>query len=328
MQEILHVRELRTYYHAPNRIVPAVDGVSFTLYQGEVLGIVGESGSGKSTVVRSITRIFNPLTTKIEGGEILFEGQNLASLPERELRRVRGKRISMVFQNAQAALDPVYTIGNQLGEAVLAHERLPRKALQARACELLRQVNIPEPETRLQSYPHQLSGGMQQRVLIAMALACRPRIILADEPTTALDVTIQAQILKLLSDIRTDYGMSIILITHNMGVIAEMCDRMLVMYGGAVMEEGSCAAIFAEPLHPYTQGLLACIPSVAESREALYSIPGQVPRFCAPVTACRFCGRCPKAFALCREKEPPLLASGEGGRFVRCWLFSGRRPND
>ncbi len=322
MKEILRIHDLRTYYYSQTQVVPAIDGVSFTLSEGEVLGIVGESGCGKSTVVRSITRIFDQSTTKIESGEVLYDGQDLLKISNRALREIRGKQISMVFQNPQASLDPVYTIGNQIQEAIAAHEKLPREALRTRACELLRQVKIPNPESRMNAYPHQLSGGMQQRVLIAMALACRPRLIIADEPTTALDVTIQAQILRLLSDIREEYGMSIILITHNMGVVAQMCDRMLVMYGGVVMEEGRCTDIFTRPLHPYTEGLLACIPNIEQDKEELYSVPGQVPRFSVPVARCRFCERCSNASEQCRKEEPPLFTVSEGERFIRCWMFA------
>ncbi|WP_220376485.1 ABC transporter ATP-binding protein [Cohnella lupini] len=321
METILDVQDLQTYYRTGKQVVPAVDGVSFRLAKGEVLGIVGESGSGKSTVVRSIIRLLDKNTTRIENGRVLFRGKDLLKLSGRELRGIRGKSISMVFQNPLSSLNPVYTIGNQIQEAILTHESMSRAKARDRALHLLEQVEIPSPELRLDDYPHQLSGGMQQRVLIAMALACQPEIILADEPTTALDVTIQSQILELLSRIRDERNMSIILITHNMGVIAEMCDRMLVMYGGVVMEEGKCTDVFASPLHPYTLGLLASIPSLEEEKEELYAIPGQVPHFNAPVSSCRFCSRCDQVFTRCREEEPPFIQIGDG-RFVRCWLYA------
>ncbi|MFB9273828.1 ABC transporter ATP-binding protein [Cohnella cellulosilytica] len=327
METILDVQNLQTYYRAGKQAVPAVDGVSFTLAKGEVLGIVGESGSGKSTVVRSIIRLLDKNTTRIVNGKVLFHGKDLLKLSGREMRGIRGKSIAMVFQNPLSSLNPVYTIGNQIQEAIRTHESMSRAEARDRALHLLKQVNIPSPELRLDDYPHQLSGGMQQRVLIAMALACQPEIMLADEPTTALDVTIQSQILELLSEIRDELNMSVILITHNMGVIAEMCDRMLVMYGGVVMEEGTCTDVFANPLHPYTRGLLASIPSLEEDKEELYAIPGQVPHFRAPVSSCRFCSRCDHVFTRCREQEPPSIPIGEG-RSVRCWLYAREKDSD
>lgn len=321
MTEILNVKNLKTYYHSAKCVVPAVDGVSFNLRKGEILGIVGESGSGKSTVVRSINRILNKTYTRIEDGEIMFQNQDLIKLSDKDMCNIRGKHISMVFQNPLSSLNPVYTIGNQIQEAILTHEKMTKVQAREKSLHLLEQVNIPSPEMRLNDYPHQLSGGMQQRVLIAIALACNPEIMIADEPTTALDVTIQSQILELLAKIRNEFHMSIILITHNMGVIAESCDRMLVMYGGVVMEEGKCTDVFANPLHKYTKGLLASIPSIEEEKEELYSIPGQIPNFSVPITCCRFCSRCEYAFDKCRELEPPLFKQNSE-RAVRCWLFT------
>ncbi|HWR24556.1 MAG TPA: ABC transporter ATP-binding protein [Feifaniaceae bacterium] len=323
MDELLRVRGLKTYYYSAKHVIPAVDGVSFSLRQGEVLGLVGESGSGKSTVARSVTRIFNKAYTRIEAGEILFHGRDLLKVPDKKMFGIRGRHISMVFQNPQTSLNPVFSVGNQLEEAILLHEKMPRALAREKAVELLRQVNIPSPGLRMGDFPHQLSGGMQQRVMIAIALACRPELIIADEPTTALDVTIQAQILDLFTRLRGEYGMSMLLITHNMGVVAEICDRMMVMYGGVVMEEGRCADVFAKPLHEYTKGLLACIPNLDEDKDLLYSIPGQAPRLEAPVRACRFSDRCGKAFGKCREQEPPLIAL-TGARAVRCWLYGGK----
>jgi oligopeptide/dipeptide ABC transporter ATP-binding protein len=323
VEDVLTVNNLKTYYYSNNKKVPAVDGVSFRLYKGEVLGIVGESGCGKSTVARSILDLLDKSYTKIEAGEILFHGSDLLRMNSKELNRVRGKKISMIFQNPQAALNPVYTVGDQIAEVLQLHEKMSKKDVKARVIELLRLVGIPAPETRLMDYPHQMSGGMQQRIVIAIALACNPEVVIADEPTTALDVTIQAQILDLMTRIKRQSQMGMILITHNMGVVAEMCDRMMVMYGGVVVEEGATADIFAAPSHPYTQGLLASIPSIEEDKEELYSIPGSVPRLTAPVTHCRFAGRCPHTFDKCEESEPPLLDLGNGHQ-AKCWLLEDK----
>lgn len=323
MEDVLTVNNLKTYYYSNNKKVPAVDGVSFRLYKGEVLGIVGESGCGKSTIARSILNLLDKSYTKIEDGEILFHGSNLLNLNAKDLNRIKGKKISMIFQNPQAALNPVFTVGDQIAEVLRIHENISKKEVKARVIELLRLVGIPAPETRLNDYPHQMSGGMQQRILIAIALACNPEVVIADEPTTALDVTIQAQILDLMTRIKKQFQMGMILITHNMGVVAEMCDRMMVMYGGVVVEEGATADIFAAPSHPYTQGLLASIPSIEEDKEELYSIPGSVPRLTAPVTHCRFAGRCPHTFSKCEEIEPPLLDLGNGHK-AKCWLLEDK----
>ncbi len=316
MDEILRVDNLKVYYYSAKRVVPAVDGVSFTLKKGEILGIVGESGCGKSTVVRGIIGLIDERYTRIEAGQVLMEGKNLADLPLRELCRIRGKKISMIFQNPLSSLNPVYTIGSQIEEAILVHEKPSKAQLKERVLELLKLVHIPAPEMRYNDYPHQLSGGMQQRVLIAIALACNPQVIIADEPTTALDVTIQAQILELLRELNEKMGVGVIFITHNMGVVAEMCDEMMVMYGGVVVEKGKCEEIFENPLHPYTRGLLAAIPSIKEDKEELFSIKGQVPVFAHPVTRCRFADRCGLCEDRCLKGEPPL--SVFSGREVRC----------
>jgi oligopeptide/dipeptide ABC transporter ATP-binding protein len=320
MEHILTVNNLKTYYYSKSKIVPAVDGVSFRLNKGEVLGIVGESGCGKSTVARSILDLLDKSYTRIEDGEILFHGEDLLKLDYKALNRIRGKKISMIFQNPQSSLNPVYVIGDQISEVLTIHEKITKKEAKARVIELLRLVGIPAPETRLNDYPHQMSGGMQQRVMIATALACNPEVVIADEPTTALDVTIQSQILQLMNQIKHQFNMGILLITHNMGVVAEMCDRVMVMYGGVVVEEGATADIFASPSHPYTQGLLAAIPSIEEDKEELFSIPGVVPRFSAPVTQCRFAGRCAFAFDKCVASEPPLFDLGQGHK-AKCWLL-------
>ncbi len=326
MSEILRVKGLHTYYYSKNKIVPACDGVDFTVDKGEIVGIVGESGCGKSTVVRSVVGLIDKAYTRVESGEVIFDGQDLLKLSYKQMCKIRGKRISMIFQNPLSSLNPVYTIGNQICEILMLHEDLNKKQAMERAVELLREVKIPHPEMRINCFPHELSGGMQQRVLIAIALACNPELIIADEPTTALDVTIQAQILDLLREIRAKHGMGMILITHNMGVVAEMCEKILIMYGGVVVEEGPCVDVFKNPRHPYTQGLLAAIPSVAEDKEELYSIPGTVPVFSVPVTRCRFADRCTRACERCTQAEPPLIEMADG-RKVRCFLAAEEGVN-
>ncbi|WP_342768275.1 ABC transporter ATP-binding protein [Cohnella lupini] len=329
MENVLTVNNLKTYYFSKNNVTPAVDGVSFRLLRGEVLGIVGESGCGKSTVARSILDLLDRSYAKIQGGEILFHEHDLLKLKKKDLNRIRGKKISMIFQNPQSSLNPVFTVGNQIAEILNIHERMTKQETKARVIELLRLVGIPAPETRLTSYPHQLSGGMQQRIMIAIALACNPEVVIADEPTTALDVTIQSQILALMNQIKTKLRMGMLLITHNMGVVAEMCDRVMVMYGGVVVEQGETASIFASPSHPYTKGLLASIPSIKEDKEELYSIPGAVPKLTVPVNHCRFADRCPHAFGKCHESEPPFFEV-ENGHQAKCWLLedtAGRTHN-
>ena len=320
-ENILTVQNLKVYYHSANRIVPAVDGVDLTLAPGEMLGIVGESGCGKSTAARALIGLYDKSYTQIAGGKALFAGMDLLKLPVHALNRIRGKRISMIFQNPLTSLNPVYTIENQISEIIRLHEKLGRTAIHARCLELMKLVGIPAPEERLKDYPHQLSGGMQQRVLIAIALACNPDIVIADEPTTALDVTIQAQILNLIRDINRKMGMAMILISHNMGIIAEMCDRIMVMYGGVTVEEGDVVSLFRTPMHPYTRGLLMAIPSIEEEREALFTIEGTVPRFSLPVTGCRFAERCKQAMDICRREAPQMISLADG-RNIRCHLYS------
>lgn len=322
-EPVLKVHNLKSYYVSVDGAIPAVDGVDLTLYPGEIVGIVGESGCGKSTVVRALMGLMDPVTSHREAGTALFEGRDLFSLKEKELCRIRGKGISMIFQNPLSALDPVYTIGNQITEILKIHESITEKQAREKAVELLRQVNIPSPELRLNQYPHELSGGMQQRVVIAIALACNPKILIADEPTTALDVTVQAQILALIKELRDRLNIAVILITHNMGVVAAVCDRMMVMYGGVVVEEGSCQEIFSAPRHPYTKGLLEAIPSIGEDKEILYTIPGQVDRLRSPVTFCRFQKRCGQACEKCGQKEPEL--KGADGHLCRCILADDKR---
>ena len=320
MEKILEVKDLRTYYYTPKRIVPAADDVNFVIHRGEVVGLVGESGCGKSTVARSLVGLIDKSNTRIESGEILFDGKDLAKMKKKELYDIRGNKISMIFQDPFVSLSPVYTVGYQIFEVMKAHNpKLRRKDAEPQIIELMRKVGIPSPEMRIHDYPYQMSGGMQQRIMIAIALACNPDILIADEPTTALDVTVQAQVLDLLRQLKDEYQMSVILISHNLGVIASMCDRIMVMYGGVVVEEGSSIEIFKDPKHPYTQGLLASIPSIAEDKEELYSIPGTVPTFSAPVTQCRFAGRCAHCTEECLKGEPVLQDLGNG-RKVRCIL--------
>ena len=326
-EPILQVKDLKTYYYSQKTTVAAVDGVDFSLEKGSVLGIVGESGCGKSTVARSLVGLLDHANSRTVAGSVIFDGRDVLQMDKEELRQIRGKRISMIFQDPFVSLNPVYTIKDQIYEVLKVHENLPKAQAEERVLELLRLVGIPHPELRLNSYPYQLSGGMQQRVMIAIALACQPEILLADEPTTALDVTVQAQIMELISQLKEEREMSIILISHNMGIIAEMCDQMLVMYGGVVVEEGSCKQIFAAPKHPYTIGLLGAIPSVVVDKEELDSIPGIVPKLTPPVVGCRFASRCAYANDRCRAQEPPIFPVEEG-HGARCWLHERKEKEE
>ena len=322
---VLRVHDLKTYFVTDrgSGTARAVDGVSFELYPGETLGIVGESGCGKTVMSLSILRLIpEPPGHILPGSYVEFEHRNLLTLPPRELRAVRGNRIAMVFQEPMTSLNPVLPIGHQVAEAALVHRQLSRSAARARAIELLRLVGIPDPDTRVDDYPHQLSGGMRQRVMIAMALMCHPQILIADEPTTALDVTIQAQILDLLSRLRRELNMAVLLITHDLGVVAGSADRVIVMYAGQVVETATTRQLFAAPRHPYTEGLLASIPRLDEERERLHSIPGSVPPATAWPAGCRFHPRCPYAWDKCRTEEPPLLDTGTAGHSARCWLVA------
>jgi peptide/nickel transport system ATP-binding protein/oligopeptide transport system ATP-binding protein len=297
--------------------ISAIEDVSLTLEPGEVLGIVGESGSGKSVTALSIMGLLPQPLAKITAGTIRFEGQELTKLSEQRLQKIRGPGIAMVFQEPMTSLNPVFSIGEQLMETLRAHERLSAKAQRARAVEMLDRVGIPSASRRLDDYPHQLSGGQRQRVMIAIALCCRPRLLIADEPTTALDVTIQAQILDLLLDLRDEYGMAVIVITHNMGVIAETADRVLVMYAGRIVEQAPVTRIFDRPAHPYTKGLLACVPSLAQDRERLFAIPGTLPEPARRPPGCRFAPRCGFVIKAC-EENLPLLEEIEAGHAAAC----------
>ncbi|MCL6548091.1 MAG: ABC transporter ATP-binding protein [Alicyclobacillus sp.] len=296
----------------------AVDDVSFEVRKGETVGLVGESGCGKSVTALSILRLLGPAGRLFEG-EIWFDGRNLAALNEREMRKIRGADIGMVFQEPMASLNPVRTIGEHIAEPLRIHRRLSKQAARSRAVELLKAVGIPRAEQVVDEYPHRLSGGMRQRVMIASAIACQPKLLIADEPTTALDVTIQAQILDLLRDIRRTGEMATLLITHDLGVVAETCDRVIVMYAGQVVEQGTVRDIFRRPAHPYTAALLRSLPRVEGRQERLASIPGSVPSLDRMPTGCRFAGRCVHAVERCRTEPPPMF-SLETGQSARCWL--------
>lgn len=320
---LVHIHNLRTHFYTEDGVVPAVDGVNLYIKRGETLGVVGESGCGKSVTSLSIMRLIPTPPGKIVEGEILFEGQDLVKKSEAEMRKIRGNDISMIFQEPMTSLNPVYTIGDQIAEAIQLHQGLNRKDAIDKAIEMLRLVGIPLPERRVKEYPHQLSGGMRQRVMIAMALSCNPKLLIADEPTTALDVTIQAQILELMKKLKRDLGMAIMLITHDLGVVAEMCERVVVMYGGKVVEEGDVVSIFKNPLHPYTEGLLRSVPRMDEDVEKLHVIEGVVPNPLHLPKGCRFHPRCPYAVDRCKEEQPQLEQVAPG-RFVACILAAER----
>jgi peptide/nickel transport system ATP-binding protein len=319
---LLRVEDLKTHFHTRDGVVRAVDGVSFDVLPGETLAIVGESGCGKSVTSMSILRLLPMPPARIAGGRIEFDGRNLLELTEPAMRKVRGNAISMIFQEPMTSLNPVLTIGRQIAEALVLHRGMTEKAAMTRAAEMLRKVHIPEAERRLKQYPHELSGGMRQRVMIAMALACGPRLLIADEPTTALDVTIQAQILELMRELRDETGASIILITHDLGVVAEIAHRVVVMYAGRKVEEAPIAELFAAPRHPYTRGLLGSMPhlgdSVNETGKRLVEIPGMVPSLKEPDPGCLFAPRCPNASVRCVREAPPLEAHAPG-HLAACW---------
>ena len=321
MEPILEVSNLRTYFHGKDGAVPAVDGVSFSVAAGQTLGIVGESGCGKSITALSILQLMPTRTAQIEqGSSIRLQGEELLTKTPQQMCRLRGDEIAMIFQDPMTSLNPVMTIGRQMSEVFITHQGMKKKEAWAHAVEMLRSVGIPAPEARAKEYPHQLSGGMKQRVMIAMALSCKPAVLIADEPTTALDVTIQAQILDLMVQMKEKTNTAILLITHDMGVVAEMADYVLVMYAGHVMEYASAAELFDEPLHPYTRGLLESIPRLDRDVDVLHTIPGNVPNLSDMPKGCRFCTRCPNASERCRSEEPPLYTLG--GRKVKCFLYA------
>jgi peptide/nickel transport system ATP-binding protein len=321
---VLEVRDLATHFFTLDGVVRAVDGLSFRLARGETLGIVGESGCGKSVTALSILRLIPPETGRVVAGSVLLEGQDLVKLPESDMRAIRGHRISMIFQEPMTSLNPVLTIGTQIAENVVRHTGVSWAAAMERAREMLDLVKIADPRRRLQEYPHQLSGGMRQRAMIAIALSCNPQVLIADEPTTALDVTIQAQILDLMLELKEKLGTAIIMITHDLGVIAETAQRVVVMYAGRKVEEASVDQLFAQPAHPYTRGLMRAIPrldaeaEVAGRRPRLQEIPGIVPALNQPIAGCAFAPRCPFATGRCRAERPPLIETATG-HSVACW---------
>jgi peptide/nickel transport system ATP-binding protein len=320
---LLEVENLQTHFATPGGIVRAVEGVSFHVNAGETVAIVGESGCGKSVTSMSILRLIQTPPGKIQG-RISFEGRDLLTLPEQEMRDIRGNAISMIFQEPMTSLNPVLTVGRQIGETVQLHQGMNAADAEKKAIEMLTLVGIPAPARRVKEYPHQLSGGMRQRVMIAMALACNPRLLIADEPTTALDVTIQAQILDLMRDLKTRLGSAIMLITHDLGVVAEMAERVIVMYAGRKVEEAPVNEIFARPLHPYTLGLMGAVPKLGSSlepghgREKLAEIPGLVPSLRQRIVGCPFAGRCEKVTDLCRQVAPALEIKAENNHMVAC----------
>ncbi|WP_144460522.1 ABC transporter ATP-binding protein [Siminovitchia fortis] len=317
-QPLLEVNHLKTTFATEEGPVTAVDDVTFGVNKGETIGVVGESGCGKSVTSESIMRLLDEKTTKYEG-EVLFEGKNLLQLSKADMRDIRGNKISMVFQDPMTSLNPVQTIGDQIAEVIVIHQKVSKAEAFKKAEEMLRLTGIPAPEKRINEYPHEISGGMRQRVLIAMALACRPKVLIADEPTTALDVTIQAQILDLIDELKSELEMGVIMITHDLGVVAEVCQRVVVMYLGQVIEEGEVGTLFSRPLHPYTRGLLKSIPQLDGDRtEKLHVIEGVVPPLTAVPTGCRFAPRCAFADDHCTSQAPVLEEIGNGQK-VRCW---------
>ena len=314
---LLEVKDLKTYFYTDAGVAKSVDGVTFSVERGKVLGIVGESGCGKSVTSLSIMRLVDPTTGRYEGGSILFDGQDILKLPEKEMQKLRGNKISMIFQEPMTSLNPVFTIGYQIEESLMLHKKKKKKAARARAIELLEMVGIPEAAKRVDEYPHQLSGGMRQRVMIAMALAGDPELLIADEPTTALDVTIQAQILDLLKELQEKLHMSIIFITHDLGVIAEMADEVAVMYAGEIVEKAKTRELFDDPKHPYTVGLMDSIPDINQEVERLTTLEGLVPSLYDMPKGCHFAPRCKYACPECEEKHVELTDL-EGGRQVRC----------
>lgn len=319
MSCMFEVKDLKTSFRIGKQEIKAVDGVSFSLERNETLAIVGESGSGKSVTVLSVMRLIKP-PGKIVSGEIIFNGKNLLQLTEKQMAMIRGDRISMVYQEPMTSLNPVIPVGEQIREAISIHRHIPRKAAKERAIELMNMVSIPEARLRYNELPAKFSGGMRQRIMIAMAIACDPDMLIADEPTTALDVTIQAEIMGLLRSMKSKLNMSMLLITHDLGIVAENADRVIVMYCGKVMEEASVKSLFRNPMHPYTMGLMNCIPSIDRKVEKLNAIPGYVPHPSQFPSGCRFSNRCGKAMDICSRELPGLIEIEEGHK-IRCWLY-------
>jgi len=326
-EPLLRVQGLKTHFFLERGVVKAVDGVDFEIKKGEIFGLVGETGCGKSVTSLSILRLIPSPPGKTVEGKVIFEGENLLEKSKEEMRKIRGTKISMIFQDPHTSLDPVFTVGRQIAEPIELHQVIEQHLISAeevpsKVIEMLKLVGIPDPEHRVAEYPHQFSGGMKQRTMIAMMLSCNPSLLIADEPTTAVDVTIQAQILDLMRELRQKLGMSILIITHNLGVIAEMCDRVAVMYAGNIVEQADLKTLFKSPKHPYTHALLAAVPKVGTKKGELASIPGMVPSLIAPPAGCKFHPRCPHAMDICRKKFPQMFKIGEG-HLARCHLYSG-----
>ncbi|RNB78590.1 ABC transporter ATP-binding protein [Brevibacillus panacihumi] len=316
---LLEVNELKVHFYTERGRITAVDGISFHVNAGEIVGVVGESGCGKSVTSQAILRLLDEKDTVEYDGKILFEGTDLLQLPEAGMQKIRGNEISMIFQDPLSSLNPVFSIGSQIAESLMLHQQISKKAAFEKAIELLRMTGIPAPEKRVHEYPHQLSGGMRQRAMIAMTLACQPKLLIADEPTTALDVTIQAQILDLMLELNREQGMGMIFITHDLGVVAELCSRVVVMYLGQIVEEADVETLFAQPRHPYTKGLMKSIPQMDSDRsQKLHVIEGMVPTLDNIPTGCRFAPRCPYADYMCHER-PPAYEEHAAGHKVRCW---------
>lgn len=318
--KLLEVNNLKTHFHTEKGQVTAVDSIHFTVHEGETVGVVGESGCGKSVTAESILRLLDEKSTHYEG-EILYQGKNLLGFSTAEMQKVRGNEISMIFQDPMSSLNPVYTVGNQIVEAIMLHQDVSKKAAYEKAIEMLRLTGIPAPEKRVHEYPHELSGGMRQRVMIAMALSCKPKLLIADEPTTALDVTTQSQILDLINDLKEEFNMGTVLITHDLGVVAEVCTKVIVMYLGQVIEESDVQTLFRTPYHPYTQGLLKSIPQLTGDRnKKLHVIEGKVPTLHQIPKGCRFAPRCAFADKQCLEHMPELESTEDNHR-IRCWHY-------
>lgn len=325
-KDVLRVVDLQTHFKTDAGVIPAVDHVDFQVKEGEILGIVGESGCGKSVTSLSIMGLIPMPPGKIAGGNVFLHDEDILSLKEKDMRKIRGKQIAMIFQEPMTSLNPLFTIGNQMMEAVRIHQRIPKQEAQQKVIEMLSLVGLPRPESLLKDYPHQLSGGMRQRVMIAMALICDPEVLIADEPTTALDVTTQAKILKLIKDLNERLKTAVIFITHDLGVVAETCERVVVMYAGQVIEEAPVKELFENPKHPYTQGLIQSVPDIRTKEERLYSIKGTVPLPGSIQTGCRFADRCAFKFDRCTKENPELYAAGEQQQ-VRCFLHANERSN-
>ena len=320
-ETLLEIKDLCVEFKTMAGTVHAVDHLSYTLHRGEKLGIVGESGSGKSVSSLAMMQLIPNPPGKVTGGQILYNGKDLVKLSEREMEKIRGNEISMIFQEPMTSLNPIIRCGKQIAESLQLHRGMKKKEAMEEAIKMMQAVGIANPQARAYEYPHQMSGGMRQRVMIAMALACQPQILIADEPTTALDVTIQAQILDLIRDLNQKMNTSVVFITHDLGVVSELCDTVIVMYNGHIVEKAPVADIFREPLHPYTQGLLSAIPRITKERKPLSTIEGMVPNPVERIKGCRFWPRCPKACERCRKEEPSVFSVGEN-RQVRCWLYA------